>query len=335
MDQEKDPAFAEALQEDKKEWAEAVETIFSEFGESGVREILRSLQDHVLSLNIPLDEATLNTPYVNTIGLSAQPRYPGNVAVEERIECINRWNAIAMVLQAQDSGAGVGGHIATYASCATMLEVGFNHFFRGGDVFSERDLLLPQPHAAPGIYARAYLEGRLQEGQLKNYRQELGAGGGLSSYPHPRSMPDFWEIPNASMGLSTPAAIYQARFSKYLENRGLKEKSNSKVWCFIGDGESDEPEVLGTINIAARENLENLVLVVNCNLQRLDGPVRGNGKIIQELERAFRGADWNVIKVIWGSGWDGLLARDIGGVLRKRMDDCVDGGSKGTQNWSR
>ena len=325
MDQEKDPAFAEALQEDKKEWAEAVETIFSEFGESGVREILRSLQDHVLSLNIPLDEATLNTPYVNTIGLSAQPRYPGNVAVEERIECINRWNAIAMVLQAQDSGAGVGGHIATYASCATMLEVGFNHFFRGGDVFSERDLLLPQPHAAPGIYARAYLEGRLQEGQLKNYRQELGAGGGLSSYPHPRSMPDFWEIPNASMGLSTPAAIYQARFSKYLENRGLKEKSNSKVWCFIGDGESDEPEVLGTINIAARENLENLVLVVNCNLQRLDGPVRGNGKIIQELERAFRGADWNVIKVIWGSGWDGLLARDIGGVLRKRMDDCVDG----------
>ena len=316
------------LLEDKAEWAQAIDDILGEYGEAGVREILRSLQDHVLSLNIPLDEATLNTPYRNTIGPESQPAYPGNLALEERIEKIIRWNAIAMVLQAQDKGIGVGGHIATYASCATLLEVGFNHFFRGAGTNNNRgavDMLLPQPHAAPGIYARAFLEGRLSEAQLKNYRQELGEGGGLSSYPHPRSMPDFWEVPNASMGLSTPAAIYQARFAKYLENRGLKEAASGKVWCFIGDGESDEPEVLGTINIAAREKLDNLVLVVNCNLQRLDGPVRGNGKIIQELERVFRGADWQVLKVIWGSGWDALLSRDSEGVLQRRMDECLDG----------
>ena len=325
MSNEGQSDLGKALEEDKVEWTESIDSIHREFGESGVREILRSLQDHVLSLNIALDEATLNTPYVNTINVSSQPRYPGNLDLEERIEQINRWNAIAMVLQAQDRGDGVGGHIATYASCATMMEVGFNHFFRGGEKNSDRDLLLPQPHAAPGIYARAYLEGRLDDHHLKHYRRELQGQGGLSSYPHPRSMPGFWEMPNASMGLSTPAAIYQARFIKYLENRSLKPKSKSKVWCFIGDGESDEPEVLGTINIAAREKLENLVFVINCNLQRLDGPVRGNGKIIQELERVFRGADWNVIKVIWGSGWDGLLARDSQGILRKRMDDCLDG----------
>jgi pyruvate dehydrogenase E1 component len=316
------------LADDKVEWAEAIDDILAEYGEAGVREILRSLQDHVLSLNIPLDEATLNTPYRNTIGPESQPAYPGNLELEERIEKIVRWNAIAMVLQAQDKGIGVGGHIATYASCATMLEVGFNHFFRGAGSDNNRgavDMLLPQPHAAPGIYARAFLEGRLSEAQLKNYRQELGQGGGLSSYPHPRSMPEFWEVPNASMGLSTPAAIYQARFAKYLENRGLKEAASGKVWCFIGDGESDEPEVLGTINIAARENLDNLVLVVNCNLQRLDGPVRGNGKIIQELERVFRGADWQVLKVIWGTGWDALLSRDKEGILQSRMDECLDG----------
>ena len=316
------------LSEDKVEWAQAIDDILAGYGEAGVREILRSLQDHVLSLNIPLDEATLNTPYRNTIGPESQPAYPGNLVLEERIEKIIRWNAIAMVLQAQDKGIGVGGHIATYASCATMLEVGFNHFFRGAGANNNRgavDMLLPQPHAAPGIYARAFLEGRLSETHLKNYRQELGEGGGLSSYPHPRSMPDFWEVPNASMGLSTPAAIYQARFAKYLENRGLKEAASGKVWCFIGDGESDEPEVLGTINIAAREKLDNLVLVVNCNLQRLDGPVRGNGKIIQELERVFRGADWQVLKVIWGTGWDALLSRDSDGVLQRRMDECLDG----------
>ncbi len=314
-----------ALNEDKAEWAEAIETIYEEYGDAGVREILRSVQDHALSLNVPLNEATLNTPYINTIPPESQPVYPGNIELEERIENIIRWNAIAMVLQGQDQGTGVGGHIATYASCATMMEVGFHHFFQGFDDGRDPDMILPQPHAAPGIYARAYLEGRLSLEELKNYRRELAEGGGLSSYPHPRSMPDFWEMPNASMGLSTPAAIYEARFAKYLENRGLKPKSRRKIWCFIGDGESDEPEVLGTINIAAREKLNNLILVVNCNLQRLDGPVRGNGKIIQELERAFRGADWNVIKVIWGSGWDGLLARDKNGVLRKRMDECLDG----------
>ena len=315
----------DTLSEDFEEWTESIDAIYAEYGEQGVREILRNLQDHVLSLNVPLNEATLNTPYINSIPLEAQPIYPGDIDLEERIENIIRWNAVAMVLQGQDQGTGVGGHIATYASCATMLEVGFHHFFQGFDDDKDPDMILPQPHAAPGIYARAWLEGRLSDEQMHNYRRELGHGGGLSSYPHPRSMPDFWEMPNASMGLSTPAAIYEARFSKYLENRGMKPKSQRKIWCFIGDGESDEPEVLGTINIAAREKLDNLVLVINCNLQRLDGPVRGNGKIIQELERVFRGADWNVIKVIWGSGWDGLLARDKHGVLRKRMDECLDG----------
>ena len=317
--------LARQLAEDKQEWAESIEAIYSEYGDAGVREILRSVQDHALGLNVPLDEATLNTPYINTISTEAQPAYPGDLALEDRLEKIIRWNAMAMVLQGQDQGTGVGGHIATYASCATMLEVGFNHFFQGFDDGNDPDMVLPQPHAAPGIYARAWLEGRLKLSTLKNYRRELAVGGGLSSYPHPRSMPDFWEMPNASMGLSTPAAIYEARFAKYLENRGLKPRSKRKIWCFIGDGESDEPEVLGTINIAAREKLDNLILVINCNLQRLDGPVRGNGKIIQELERVFRGADWNVIKVIWGSGWDGLLARDKKGVLRKRMDECLDG----------
>ncbi len=316
------------LGEDKAEWLESLDNIFAEYGEAGAREILRSLQNHLLSKNVSLDEATLNTPYRNSIPPEVQPPYPGDIELEERVEKLLRWNAIAMVLRAQDKGIGVGGHIATYASCATMLEVGFNHFFRGPGPDNDRgatDMLLPQPHAAPGIYARAFLEGRLTRSQLENFRQELGKGGGLSSYPHPRSMPDFWELPNASMGLSTPAAIYQARFAKYLENRGLKTAASGKVWCFIGDGESDEPEVLGTINIAARENLDNLILVVNCNLQRLDGPVRGNGKIIQELERVFRGADWHVLKVIWGSGWDGLLARDRQGVLQQRMDECLDG----------
>ena len=316
---------SDVLADDKQEWAEAIEAIHREYGADGVREILRSVQDHALQLNVPLNEATLNTPYINTIPPELEPTYPGDMELEERIEKIIRWNAVAMVLQGQDAGTGVGGHIATYASCATMMEVGFNHFFQGFDDDKDPDMVLPQPHAAPGIYARAWLEGRLTDQQMKNYRRELGEGGGLSSYPHPRSMPDFWEMPNASMGLSTPAAIYEARFAKYLENRGLKPKSQRKIWCFIGDGESDEPEVLGTINIAAREKLDNLILVINCNLQRLDGPVRGNGKIIQELERVFRGADWNVIKVIWGSGWDALLARDTHGVLRRRMDECLDG----------
>jgi pyruvate dehydrogenase E1 component len=319
------PTFIDELAPDRQEWIESLDSIYREYGEPGVRDILRALQNHALTRGIPLSEATLNTPYVNTIPPSEQPAYPGDVELEKRIENIIRWNAMAMVLQAVDQGTGVGGHIATYASAATMLEVGFHHFFRNRSADYGGDIVMPQPHAAPGIYARAFLEGRLDETQLRNFRRELQPGGGLCSYPHPRSMPGFWQMPNASMGLSTPAAIYQARFAKYLENRGLKPANGGRIWCYIGDGESDEPEVLGTINIAAREKLDNLVLVVNCNLQRLDGPVRGNGKIIQELERSFRGADWNVIKVIWGSGWDGLLAQDVNGVLRHRMEECVDG----------
>ncbi|MCC5863216.1 MAG: pyruvate dehydrogenase (acetyl-transferring), homodimeric type, partial [Gammaproteobacteria bacterium] len=315
----------DALAEDRQEWLDSLDYIRREYGEDGVRAILRAVQDHAIARGVVLSEATLNTPYINTIAPSDQPAYPGDLELEKRIENWLRWNAMAMVLQAQDAGAGVGGHIATYASAATQLEVGFNHCFRARSADYGGDLVMPQPHASPGIYARAFLEGRLSATALGNFRRELGEGGGLPSYPHPRALPDFWQVPNASMGLSTPAAIYQARFAKYLENRGLKPANGGRVWCFIGDGEADEPEVLGTINIAAREKLDNLVLVINCNLQRLDGPVRGNGKIIQELERSFRGADWNVLKVIWGSGWDALLAQDHEGVLRRRMEEAVDG----------
>ena len=316
---------SEQFKQEQLEWLDALHDIKREYGDNHVKELLRRLQDSALNMGITLNEATLNTPYVNTIPVERQVPYSGDIALEQRIENIIRWNAMAMVLRAQDSGSGVGGHIATYGSAATLMEVGFNHFFRGEDETYGGDLVIPQPHAAPGIYARAFLEGRLDERQLGNFRREKQDGGGLSSYPHPRLMPDFWQVPCASMGLSTPTAIYQARFAKYLENRGLKNKPGGRVWCFIGDGEADEPEVLGTINIASREKLDNLVLVVNCNLQRLDGPVRGNGKIIQELERSFRGADWNVIKVIWGSGWDGLLSRDHDGTLRRRMEAAVDG----------
>ena len=315
----------QSMAEDCQEWLESLDYIHREFGSAGVRTLLRKLQNHALQEGVNLNEATLNTPYINTIPPVVQPVYPGDIEMEKRIENIIRWNAMAMVMQAYDSGSGVGGHIATYASAATLLETGFNHFFRAKSESYGGDMVLPQPHAAPGIYARAYLEDRLSDEQMQNFRREFGSGGGLCSYPHPRSMPDFWQMPNASMGLSTVSAIYQARFAKYLESRGLKPRNGGMIWCFIGDGESDEPEVLGTINIAAREKLDNLVLVINCNLQRLDGPVRGNGKIIQELERSFRGASWNVIKVIWGSGWDALLAQDYNGVLRHRMEEAVDG----------
>ena len=314
-----------AWNEELEEWLEAFDALHRAQGDERSRALLRALQQHASRTGLVLPEAALNTPYVNTIPVQAQPRYPGDIELETRIENLMRWNAAAMVLQAYDSGSGVGGHIATYLSAATLLEVGFNHFFRGGEAAGASDQVHVQAHAAPGIYARAFLEGRLPETRLGNFRRELGAGGGLSSYPHPRRMPDFWTLPTASMGLSTPSAIYQARFAKYLERRGLKDPDGSKVWCFIGDGEADEPEVLGTINMASREGLDNLVLVINCNLQRLDGPVRGNGKIIQELERSFRGADWHVIKVIWGSGWDPLLERDVHGKLQQRMEEAVDG----------
>jgi pyruvate dehydrogenase E1 component len=310
---------------EEHEWIESLDSVHERYGEAGVRELLQALQNHLLRRDIQVNDAPLNTPYRNTIAPGSEPVYPGNIALEDRIEKLLRWNAAAMVVQAADSGSGVGGHIATYTSAATMMEVGLHHVFRARSDEYGGDLVMFQPHAAPGVYARAYLEGRLALEALHNFRRQLAPDGGLTSYPHPRAMPDFWEVPSASMGLSTPTAIYQARFGKYLENRGLKPRKGGRVWCFIGDGESDEPEVLGTINIAAREKLDNLVLVVNCNLQRLDGPVRGNGKIIQELERSFRGADWNVIKVIWGSGWDPLFARDTQGVLQKRMEAATDG----------
>lgn len=313
------------IESDISEWLEALENIRECYGSEGVQTLLQNLNNWSTQQNIPLTQAPFNSPYLNTIPVHAEPDYPGDIELEQSIENILRWNAMAMVLQGQDSGSGVGGHIATYASAATMMEVGFNHFFRKRSKNYGGDLIIPQPHTSPGVYARSWLEGLLKTKQMQNYRRELQAEGGLTSYPHPRSMPDYWQVANASMGLSTPTAIYQARFAKYLENRGLKTKMGGKVWCFIGDGETDEPEVLGTINIAAREKLDNLVLVVNCNLQRLDGPVRGNGKIIQELEASFTGSGWNVIKVIWGSGWDKLLDEDHQGNLRRRMEECVDG----------
>ncbi|MXY51565.1 MAG: pyruvate dehydrogenase (acetyl-transferring), homodimeric type [Gammaproteobacteria bacterium] len=310
---------------EQQEWIEALAGVLSERGGEGAKKLMGRLQHELSRAGVVLTDAALNTPYKNTIPLRDQPPYPGDIELETRIENILRWNAAAMVLQAYDSGSGVGGHIATYLSASTMMEVGLNHIFRAKSDDYGGDQVHFQAHTSPGIYARAFLEGRLGEEELANFRRELAEGGGLPSYPHPRRMPWFWQMPCASMGLSTPSAIYQARFAKYLEHRGLKAKNGGKIWTFIGDGESDEPEVLGTINIAARERLDNFVLVVNCNLQRLDGPVRGNGKIIQELERAFRGADWHVIKVIWGGGWDVLLERDADGILETRMEQAVDG----------
>lgn len=265
-----------------------------------------------------------NTPYINTIPVANQPPYPGDGKLEWRIRSLIRWNAMAMVVRANRKSEGIGGHISTYASAATLYEVGFNHFFKGKET-GVGDLIYFQGHASPGIYARAFLEGRLTEVQLENFRRELSPGGGLSSYPHPRLMPDFWEFPTVSMGLSPLMGIYQARFNRYLEDRGLKKKDHSKIWVFLGDGETDEPESLGALTLASRERLDNLIFVVNCNLQRLDGPVRGNGKIIQELESAFHGAGWNVIKLIWGSDWDPLLAKDSDGLLVKRMGEALDG----------
>ena len=310
---------------EREEWLEALSDVLRVHGAEGVREVVRGLKQRSIALGVELEEASLNTPYCNSIPVAEQPGYPGDVDLELRVENIIRWNAMAMVLQANDNGSGVGGHIATYASAATMLEVGFNHFFRARSEDYGGDLVNVQAHASPGVYARAFLEGRLTEDQLRNFRRELQPEGGLSSYPHPRRMPDFWQMPTASMGLSTVSSIYQARFARYLENRGLKPADGGKVWTFIGDGEADEPEVVGTIGIASREGLDNLVLSINCNLQRLDGPVRGNGKVIQELERSFRGADWNVIKVIWGGEWDALFERDTNGALIARMEEAVDG----------
>ena len=267
----------------------------------------------------------LSTPYVNTIPAEDEPPYPGDRELERRIKSQVRWNAMAMVVNANRVHHGIGGHISTYASAATLYEVGFNHFFHGGDSGRAADIVYFQGHASPGIYARAFLEGRLNERHLQHFRQELAEGGGLSSYPHPYLMPSFWQFPTVSMGLGPIMSIYQARFNRYLRARSFLNGVEPKVWCFVGDGEVDEPETLGSLTLASREQLDNLIWVVNCNLQRLDGPVRGNGKIIQELETAFRGAGWNVIKVIWGSDWDPLLAADEDGLLVKRMEEAVDG----------
>jgi pyruvate dehydrogenase E1 component len=267
----------------------------------------------------------VSTPYVNTIPVDEEPAYPGNREIERRIKSYIRWNAMAMVVKANRLHGGLGGHISTFASAATLYEVGFNHFFRGGEGDRPADMVFFQGHAAPGIYARAFLEGRLDAQHLHNFRQELAPAGGLSSYPHPYLMPEFWQFPSVSMGLAPIMSIYQARFNRYLKARGFIKGDEPRVWTFVGDGESDEPETLGALTLASRERLDNLVWIVNCNLQRLDGPVRGNGKIIQELESAFRGAGWNVIKVIWGSDWDPLLAADKSGLLLRRMTEAVDG----------
>jgi len=268
---------------------------------------------------------TVNTPYLNTIPAEKEPPYPGNREVERRIKSYVRWNAMAMVVKANRLHPDIGGHISTYASCATLYEVGMNHFFRGGDENALGDKVYFQGHASPGLYSRAYLEWRINAPRLHQFRQELSTSGGLPSYPHPYLMPDFWEFPSVSMGLAPIMSIYQARFIRYLRSRGMDSGEEPRVWCFVGDGEMDEPEASGALTLASRENLDNLIWVVNCNLQRLDGPVRGNGKIIQELEALFRGAGWNVIKVIWGSDWDPLLQADEKGLLLKRMEEAVDG----------
>ena len=306
-----------------REWLESLEYTMQTHGPERVRFLLTQLERyaHSRGTRIPF---SANTPYINTIHTKDQPAYPGNRDLERRIKSIIRWNAMAMVTRANIQNPGIGGHISTYASAATLYEVAFNHFFRAPTDKHPGDFVYFQGHASPGIYARAYLEGRLSEQQLINFRRELAEGGGLSSYPHPWLMPNFWQFPTVSMGLSPIMSIYHARFIRYMEDRCVLRRSDAKVWAFLGDGETDEPESLGALTLASREGLDNLIFVVNCNLQRLDGPVRGNGKIIQELEAAFRGAGWNVIKVIWGGSWDPLLEKDDG-LLVQRMTEVVDG----------
>ena len=312
-----------------REWLESMDWVLEHAGPDRVHRLLQALDIHASKAGVDLPYSA-DTPHINTIPPSEEVPYPGSREVERRLKSLVRWNAMAMVVRANLEEEGIGGHISTFSSAATLYEVAFHHFLRGKSEHFDGDLVYFQGHSAPGIYARAFLEGRLTEEQLFNFRRELRGGlhGGLSSYPHPWLMPDFWEFPTVSMGLTAIQAIYQARFNSYLEDRGLHPDSNHRVWAFLGDGEMDEPESLGAITLAARERLDNLTFVINCNLQRLDGPVRGNGKIIQELEAAFRGAGWNVIKVIWGADWDPLLAKDDTGLLVKRMNEVVDGESQ-------
>src|SRR5947199_3744531 len=306
------------------EWLEAVDAVVAHDGPDRAREILTRVVERAQRAGTePI--ATLNTPYVNTIPLEREAKLPGDPALERRLRSVVRWNAMAMVVRANKHSSELGGHIASYQSLATLYEVGFNHFWHAPSELSAGDLVYFQGHSSPGNYARAFLEGRLSSEELDGFRQEVSRPGGLSSYPHPWLMPDFWQFPTVSLGIGAITSIYQARFMKYLQARDMAGTDGRKVWAFIGDGEVDEPETMGSIGMAGREHLDNLIWVVNCNLQRLDGPVRGNGKIIQELEADFRGAGWNVIKVIWGSRWDPLLAADTDGRLVKVMEECVDG----------
>src|SRR5213083_3758679 len=310
--------------EETQEWIESLDALVKQSGGDRARFVLYKLLKRARMLHVGLPPLT-QTRYINTISPEQEPYFPGDEEMELRIRRLIRWNAVAMVVRANHHFEGIGGHLATYASAASLYEVGFNHFFRGKDDGSAGDQIYFQGHAAPGIYARAFLEGRFTESQLDHFRREVVPGQGLCSYPHPRLMPEFWEYPTVSMGLGPISAIYQARFNRYLHARGLADTSNSHVWAFLGDGEMDEVESLGAIGVASREELDNLTFVINCNLQCLDGPVRGNGKVMQELEAFFRGAGWNVIKVIWGRDWDPLLAQDTDGVLVNKMNTTPDG----------
>ncbi len=318
-----DEAAKQDFTAEMAEWIEAFDDVVAgDWHQAGL--LLQALRQRAREAGVPAT-SDLTTPYMNTIPKHDEVPYPGDRNMEKRVESLLRWNAMAMVHKQNKKDAGIGGHISTYSSLATLLEVGFNHFFRASYGDQPGDFIYFQGHAAPGVYARAYLEGYFDEQRLKNFRHELRDTPGLSSYPHPWLMPDFWRFPTVSMGIGPLNAVYQARFMKYLENRRLIEKTQRKVWAFVGDGETDEVDTLGALSLGQRENLDNLIFVVNCNLQRLDGPVRGNKRIIDELESVFRGAEWNVIKVIWGSDWDELFQRDHQGLLLKRMEECVDG----------
>ena len=316
MSQDLDPT-------ETKEWLDAFDSICRAQGDDRANYILSQLQEHAAETGIQLPQS-VTTPFRNTIPVSREKAMPGDLFMERRIRSLVRWNALAMVMRANKQSEGIGGHIASFSSAATLYDIGFNYFFRGNDGDNLGDLVFFQGHSAPGMYARSFLEGRLSEEQLDKFRREVD-GTGLSSYPHPWLMPDYWQFPTVSMGLGPIQAIYQAHIMRYLSARGMVARGDRKVWAFLGDGECDEPESLGAISLAGREGLENLIFVINCNLQRLDGPVRGNGKIMQELEGAFRGAGWNVIKVVWGRHWDALLEKDKSGMLIKRMNEVCDG----------
>jgi len=306
------------------EWLESLDSVLARDGADRVALLLRQLQTHAYQRGVR-KPFSANTPQINSIPASEEVPFPGDLEIERRVKSFVRWNAMAMVVRANRESDGIGGHISTFASAATLLEVGFNHFFHARNDGHKGDQVYFQGHSAPGIYARAFLEGRLSREQVENFRRELDPAGGLPSYPHPWLLDDFWQFPTVSMGLGPILAIYQARFNRYLEDRGLKKPGGENVWAFLGDGETDEPESLGAIALAAREKLDNLIFVVNCNLQRLDGPVRGNGQIVQELEASFRGAGWHVVKVVLGRDWDPLLAKDSQGLIARRWTEAIDG----------